>query len=83
MSDIEHKLEQATRNVAQGELGRTLAMNKINDIKLSLGQFKDNFIQEAEQAVVDPTTQDENNGTPAPTMTVAQKKSAINELDTK
>ena len=71
MTDIDKKIDQATRNVAQGELGRTLAMNKINDIKLSLSQFKENFIQEAEQAVNDPQTQEESTGTPGPILSIA------------
>ena len=48
LSQIDSKLDQATRNAAQGELGRTLAMSKVNEIKLALGQVKDNFLKETE-----------------------------------
>lgn len=43
ISELDKKIDQAKRNVAQGELGRTLAMNKINEIKLSLAEFKQHF----------------------------------------
>ena len=36
MTEIDTKVAQAERNANQGELGRTLAMNKINEIKLHL-----------------------------------------------
>jgi hypothetical protein len=39
MTEIDQKISQAERNANQGELGRTLAMNKINEIKLHLGQL--------------------------------------------
>ena len=39
MTEIDTKVAQAERNANQGELGRTLAMNKINEIKLYLGQL--------------------------------------------
>ena len=39
MTEIDTKVAQAERNSNQGELGRTLAMNKINEIKLNLGQL--------------------------------------------
>ena len=53
LGQIDGKLDQATRNAAQGELGRTLAMSKVNEIKLSLGQVRDNFVKETQQAVSD------------------------------
>ena len=37
LAKIDSKLDQAGRNAQQGELGRTLAMSKVNEIKLSLG----------------------------------------------
>lgn len=39
MTEIDQKVAQAERNANQGELGRTLAMNKINEIKLHLGEL--------------------------------------------
>ena len=36
MKTIDHKLDQAKRNAEQGELGRTLAMSKVSEIKMSL-----------------------------------------------
>ncbi len=36
LSDIDNKISQAQRNTKQGELGHALAINKINEIKLSL-----------------------------------------------
>ena len=35
----------------QGEIGRTLAMTKINEIKLALSQVKENFEKESDNAV--------------------------------
>ena len=58
LTDMDKKIDQAKRNVAQGELGRTLAMNKINDIKLSLAQYKEHFKELTENAVADPTGED-------------------------
>ena len=66
VKDINHKIEQAKRNIDQGEIGRTLAMNKINEIKLSLSQIKDNFQKEAELAV--------SNGKGAEPMQTVQQK---------
>ena len=34
VADIQVKADQANRNAKQGELGITLAMNKVNEIKL-------------------------------------------------
>ena len=36
LDEIDTTLDQAQRNADQGELGRTLAMNKVNQIKMSL-----------------------------------------------
>ena len=46
LAQIDFKLDQAQRNAVQGELGRTLAMSKVNEMKLSLAQVKENFIKE-------------------------------------
>ena len=70
---MDKKIDQAQRNVAQGELGRTLAMNKINDLKLSLAQFKEHFKEEAEHAVSDPTG-DTETGEGLPALSVDKKK---------
>ena len=43
MSEIDEKVAQAERNANQGELGRILAMNKINEIKLNLDKLSKNF----------------------------------------
>ena len=48
---IDEKISQAQRNANQGEIGRTLAMNKVNEIKMGLAQVKSNFQKEAEHAV--------------------------------
>ena len=70
---MDKKIDQAQRNVAQGELGRTLAMNKINDLKLSLAQFKEHFKEETEHAVADPSGETEN-GEGLPELSVDKKK---------
>ena len=77
-SDMDKKLEQADRNARQGELGRTLAMNKINEIKLQLGQFRKNFEQEADNAVTNKASEED-----VPVFTLAQKKSNVQELEKK
>ena len=56
---MDTKIDQAKRNVAQGELGRTLAMNKINEIKLSLAQYKEHFQELAQHAITDPKGEEE------------------------
>ena len=58
VSEIDKKIDQAQRNVEQGELGRTLAMNKMNEIKLSFAEFKEHFKEETENAVADPQGED-------------------------
>ena len=56
LAQIDFKLDQAGRNAVQGELGRTLAMSKVNEMKLSLSQVKENFVKETQQAVSDGIT---------------------------
>ena len=73
LAQIDSKLDQATRNAAQGELGRTLAMSKVNEIKLSLGQVKENFVKETEQAIADGNTAPIDEEAEAETFSVAQK----------
>ena len=73
LSQIDSKLDQAARNAAQGELGRTLAMSKVNEIKLSLGQVKDNFLKETEQAISDGNTLPIDEDSEAEMFSVAQK----------
>ena len=58
LGEMEHKIDQAQRNVAQGELGRTLAMNKVNEIKLSLTQFKEHFKEQVDHAISDPKAEE-------------------------
>ena len=58
LGEIDHYLDQAKRNVAQGDIGRTLAMNKINEIKVNLLKFKQNFNKEAGYAVTDGKSED-------------------------
>ena len=53
MKTIDHKIDQAKRNAEQGELGRTLAMSKVSEIKMSLAQVKENFLKETKHAVSD------------------------------
>ena len=77
LSDMDKKIDQAKRNVAQGELGRTLAMNKINDIKLSLAQFKSHFKELTEHAVADPQGEDV-----AP-ISVDKKRQSLSQLEQK
>tara|TARA_B110001450_G_scaffold195124_1_gene183433 strand:+ start:164 stop:349 length:186 start_codon:yes stop_codon:yes gene_type:complete len=47
MKTVDMKLDQAKRNAEQGELGRTLAMSKVSEIKMSFAQIKENFEKEA------------------------------------
>ena len=47
MKTVDMKLDQAKRNAEQGELGRTLAMSKVSEIKMSFAQVKENFIKAA------------------------------------
>ena len=74
---MDKKIDQASRNVAQGELGRTLAMNKVNEIKLSLTQFKEHFKEEVEHAIADPSGED------AVPISVDKKKQSLTQLETK
>ena len=74
MTEIDTKVAQAERNANQGELGRTLAMNKINEIKLHLSQLSKNFQKQAEIAVTDGVVQD------APMYNLVQKKSNVSGL---
>merc|ERR1740130_2655602 len=53
MNTVDLKLDQAKRNAEQGELGRTLAMSKVSEIKMSLAQVKENFVKETQHAVSD------------------------------
>ena len=78
ISSIDHTLEQANRNVAQGEIGRTLAMNKINEIKVSLMQFKTNFKKEAASAVTNGLSEDGE-----AMQTLAKKKTNVKNLESK
>lgn len=77
ISELDKKIDQAKRNVAQGELGRTLAMNKINEIKLSLAEFKSHFQELAEHAVADPSGED------AQPVAVEKKRKDIQALQQK
>ena len=74
LTEMDKKIDQAQRNVAQGELGRTLAMNKVNELKLSLAQYKEHFKELAEHAVADPK---EEEAQPVP---VDKKKKEIQLL---
>jgi hypothetical protein len=42
------KIEQAQRNVNQGLFGRTLASNKVSEIKQALTQIYTNFHEDAD-----------------------------------
>ena len=77
MEKIDQKLDQAQRNANQGELGRTLAMNKINEIKLSLSQVKENFEKEASHATSNGLSEED------PMYTLATKEKNVNELSKK
>ena len=77
LETIDKTIDQATRNAAQGELGRTLAMNKVNEIKLELDDLKTNFISEAEKVVAN------GNDEEAPLFTLEKKRENVNELDHK
>ena len=50
---MDHKIDQAQRNAVQGELGRTLAMTKINELKISLNQLKSNVEEEIKNGMND------------------------------
>ena len=80
LATIDHTLDQAHRNIEQGEIGRTLAMNKINEIKVQLMQFKTNFGKEAVDAVTDGAVGD-NDGEPI--QKLADKKKNAKELERK
>ena len=89
LSQIDSKMEQAQRNAAQGELGRTLAMSKINEIKLAFAQVKDNFVKETQQAVSDGTSpqaaeeEDIFSVAQKPQYTLEKKQKNIRELEKK
>ena len=89
LAQVDFKLDQAQRNAAQGELGRTLAMSKVNEMKLSLTQVKDNFVKETQQAVSDGNTApaDEENElfsvAQKPMYTLAKKQTNLKELEKK
>ena len=51
MKTIDEKIAQAQRNSQQGEIGRTLAMNKVNEIKIGLSQIESNFEKETTHAI--------------------------------
>ena len=53
-------------------------MNKINEIKIGLMQFKSNFLEEASQAVSDKASDED-----VPVFTLAQKKSNVATLEKK
>ncbi len=74
---IDEKLAQAQKNTAQGENGRTLAMNKINEIKLSLGQLKENFAKETAHAVSNGNSED------SPMYNLQTKERNVSELEKK
>ena len=78
MKTIDEKIGQAQRNAHQGELGRTLAMNKINEMKLALIQMKQNFKAEASDATSDKVSEED-----IPVFTLAQKKSNLAQLEQK
>ena len=80
ISEIGAKIDQAGRNVAQGELGRTLAMNKINEIKLSLSQYKENFVELSKHAINDPKGDEDHEVQP---ISVEKKQKDIKELSQK
>ena len=75
---MDHKITQAKKNANQGELGRTLAMNKVNELKLSLGQLKANLQQETETATSDKLGEED-----VPLISLAQKQKSIKQLESK
>ena len=77
LQKIDQKIDQAQRNANQGELGRTLAMNKINEIKLSLGQVKENFEKEASHATSNGMSEEE------PMYNLKTKQKNVSELEKK
>ena len=89
LAQIDFKLDQAGRNAVQGELGRTLAMSKVNEMKLSLSQIKENFLKETNQAVSDGNTEplDEEaelfSVAQKPLYTLAKKQTNLKELEKK
>ena len=90
LAQIDFKLDQAGRNAVQGELGRTLAMSKVNEMKLSLSQVKENFVKETQQAVSDGSTaapaDDETeifSVAQKPMYTLAKKQTNLKELEKK
>ena len=78
LKTIDEKIEQAERNSAQGELGRTLAMNKINEMKLAMIQYKTNFLTEAKKATSDLVSEED-----LPVVSLAQKKTYLSMLEKK
>lgn len=90
MKLIDNKIDQAKRNAAQGELGRTLAMSKVSEIKMSLAQIKDNFVKETQHAVSDGTgvAEDEMDmvlapGGSGPMYDLKKKQQNLKELEKK
>ena len=83
LAEIDQKISAASRNANQGELGRTLAMNKINEMKLALIQLKGNFLTEAKQAVTNKAfvTDDITDTAEAPVFSLAQKKTNLSSLE--
>ena len=75
--NIDKQIDQAGRNSLQGELGRTLAMNKINEIKLALNEVKSNFEMEAAHAISDGTNEE------LAMFSLVQKKENVGKLEDK
>ena len=65
---MDHKIDQAQRNAVQGELGRTLAMTKINELKISLNQLKSNVEEEIKNGMNDKLGDED-----VPLISLAQK----------
>ena len=78
LAEMDHKIDQAKRNAVQGELGRTLAMNKVNELKLSLGQLKENFLAETETALNEKLGDED-----VPLVSLVQKKTSMKQLEQK
>ena len=78
LAEMDHKIDQAKRNAVQGELGRTLAMNKINELKLSLGQLNTNFLAETEAATSDKLGDED-----VPLISLESKKKSMKMLEQK
>ena len=57
-------------------------MNKVNEIKLSLTQFKEHFKEEVDHAISDPKGDEDNEAVSAP-LSVDKKKQVIAQLEKK